>query len=333
MRVLVVEPGPAFSVADVHRGICNGLAANGVDVRSFNLGDRLSFYSSATFADGAKLEHEAAARLASQGVRAACWDWGPDVVIIVSSFFVPPDVFASLRRRGVHVVLWLTEAPYEDARQIPQAAHADTVIVNDPVNIDRYRAVQPRTWYLPHSYDPAIHHADGRSDEHPFGFVGTGYQSRIDFLEATPLPDGSVLAGNWQQLAEDSPLLPYVMHERGQCVDNADTARIYRRCATSANLYRVDALDDTDRDGWAIGPREVELAACGTWFARDARGESNDLFPMLPTISDPAELGDAIRWALDHPHSRRVAAAAARAAVADRTFQATTRRLLDLVTN
>ena len=32
---------------DVHDGICAGLAANGVEVRSFNFNDRLCFYSSA----------------------------------------------------------------------------------------------------------------------------------------------------------------------------------------------------------------------------------------------------------------------------------------------
>jgi len=102
------------------------------------------------------------------------------------------------------------------------------------------------------------------------------------------------------------------------CIDNADTADIYRRSAMSANLYRNEASDDHSTPGVAMGPREVELAACGTFFARDPRPEGDELFPMLPTITDPSELSDVIRWSMSHPVERQAAADAARAAVADR---------------
>lgn len=320
MRAIVVEPGPQFSVLDVHRGICKGLAANGVDVKAFNLGDRLNFYCAAEI-DGKRLEYEAACRMASQGIRSAAFDFAPSVVVIVSSFFLPPDVFVSLRNRGVHVVLWLTESPYEDERQIPMARFADTVIVNDPQNLDQFRAENPRTFYVPHSYDPDVHHDRGRSDTYGFSFVGTGYQSRIEFFEKVDWPVVPTFAGNWQQVADDSPLLPYLLHERGQCVDNAEAADIYRASACSANLYRKEAMADDLVDGWAMGPREVELAATATFYAREARGEGDELFPMLPKITTPAELADVVWWANMNPVKREDAARAARAAVSDRTFQ------------
>lgn len=327
MRALVVEPGPAFSVADVHRGIVTGLQAQGVETVSFNLGDRLNFYTAARIGERV-LPYEDACRLACQGLRAACWDFGPDLVVITSSFFVPPETFASIRRRGTHVVAWFTEAPYEDDRQVPIAAHADSVVVNDPQNLDRYRAVNERSWYIPHSYDPQVHHPHSRSNVHPFCFVGTGYPSRIAFLEQADLPDGSVLAGNWKEVADTSPLAPYLLHERGECVDNTDTADLYRASTTSLNLYRREAMADGLEHGWAMGPREVELAACGTWFARDPRGEGDEVLSMLPTVTTPAEAGDAIRWALTHPDQREAATQAARAAVADRTFASAAAALL-----
>ena len=73
------------------------------------------------------------------------------------------------------------------------------------------------------------------------------------------------------------------------------------------------------------------MAASGLWFARDARGESDALFPMLPAFSGPQEASDAVRWALSHPRLRAKAAAAARAAVADRTFTNHARRLIRLL--
>lgn len=330
MRVLVVEPGPGYSVADVHRGIVRGLGENGVDVKSFNLSERLNFYAGAEINGRQAFEYEAACRMAAQGIRAACWDWRPDVVVIVSSFFIPPETYISLRA-GTQVVLWCTESPYEDERQLPMSRYADVCIVNDPQNLDEFRRHNPRSFYIPHSYDPQIHHANDRTDEHPFVFVGTGYESRIEFLEKAELPAGSVLAGNWQKVADDSPLAPLLMHERGECVDNDDAAALYRQSVCSFNLYRKEAMQPELVDGWAMGPREVELAATATFFAREPRGEGDELFPHLPKVTEPGELADVIRWANANPHARRIAAARARAAIADRTFQKHTADVLRLL--
>lgn len=341
MRALVIEPGPAFSVDDVRRGICLGLQANGSDVVSFNLGARVEFYTDAKLERNGELkaafDYDSACRLACSGIKEACWDLRPDVVIIVSSFFIPPDLYENLRLRGVHIVLWLTEAPYEDERQIPMAGYADTVIVNDPTNLERFRQVNPNTHYIPHAYLPQVHHAKSRTGEIPFSFVGTGYPSRIEFFEKMDWPCTPTLAGNWQSVTDDSPLIPYLLHDRGECMDNDDAAHLYRASVTSANLYRKET-QEADKltaaqlvEGWAIGPREVELAACGTYFAREARAEGDGLFPMLPVFSEPSELADIIRWALEHPDERFAAAQQARAAIADRTFENHAKELLRLV--
>jgi spore maturation protein CgeB len=338
MRALVIEPGPAFSVDDVRRGICLGLQTAGVEVVSFNLGARVEFYTDAKLERGgevrAAFDYESACTLACNGVKAAAWDFfGPygGVVVIVSSFFIPPELYTNLRQRGVHVVLWLTESPYEDERQVPMAAFADTVIVNDPTNIDEFRAVNPNTHYIPHGYLPQVHHAKSRTGQYGFSFVGTGYPSRIEFFEKMDWPCTPVLAGNWQSVADDSPLVPYLLHERGECMENDDAANLYRASVTSANLYRKEAMADDLVDGWAIGPREVELAACGTYFGREPRAEGDGLFPMLPTFTEPGELADIIRWALEHPDERFAAAQQARAAIADRTFDNHAKELLRLI--
>ncbi len=325
MRTLVIEAGPAYSVADVQRGILAGLRHNGVEAHMFNLSDRLSFYCNVKMKRKGRyidaLEYEAACAMASEGILSACWKYGPDVVVIVSSFFLPPTIYQALRARGVHVVLWLTESPYEDERQIPMAGYANTVITNDPTNLDDFRQQNPRTFYIPHGYHPEIHHNRNRTGEHAFSFVGTGFPSRIEFFEKVDWPCVPVFAGNWQQLTDDSPLLPFLLHDPAMCIENDDAADLYRSSITSANLYRKEAMTDDHVEGWAIGPREVELAACATFFAREARAEGDELFPMLPTFTEPGEISDIIRWALDHPDERFAAAQQARAAVADRTFQ------------
>jgi spore maturation protein CgeB len=338
MRILVVHPGPNFSVADVHTGLIKGLMANGCEVVDFNLDHRLSFYTNAHLKKNGEyipaFDYEAACAVAAKGLESACYEFWPDVVIVMSGFFVPPDIYRLMRDRTHHVVLWFTESPYEDDRQLLQASHADTVIVNDPTNLDRFREVNARTFYIGHGYDPHIHNPHGlkqslRSD---FCFVGTGYQSRIDFLEKVDWHGiQPVLAGNWTQVTDDSPLIPFLLHERGECIDNTDTADLYRATRVSANLYRKEAEHDAHAYGWAMGPREIELAACHTFFAREPRGEGDDVLWMLPTFTEPAELGDLIRWYLEHGEERDVLAAKAAEAVAGRTFQANAAELLDLI--
>ncbi len=329
MRAVVVHPGPQYSVADVHNGVVSGLRANGVDVVGLNFDDYLSFFVQVSLErDGEwvrALEYENAVRCAAVAcIESACYEFWPDVVVVVSGFFVPPDKYALMRERGHKLVLYCTESPYEDERQMWMASSADVVIVNDPTNIDDFRRYNKNTFYIPHGYNPTVHHPGDAVEglESDFCFVGTGYPSRVEFLEKVDWTglDRTILAGNWQQVTDDSPLLPMLMSERDQCIDNTDAADLYRSTACSANLYRKEAMRDEHSAGWAMGPREVELAACETFYAREPRGESDGLFPMLPTFTTPAELGDIARWAKHNPGLAQQAARQARAAVADRTF-------------
>lgn len=337
MRILVVHPGPDFSVADVYRGWVAGLTANGCQVAEFNLNDRLSFYGEAKLLRAGgyvdALEPEQAMRLAAQGIKAACYEWWPDLILVVSGFFVPPDIWQIMRDRRHRIVILHTESPYEDDRQLKRAGHADLNLLNDPTNLDVFEAVAP-TVYMPHSYNPDLHRPrqpdpDVASD---FAFIGTGFPSRIRFFEAVDWHGiDAVFAGNWGGLEDDSPLRSLLAHDTAECCPNIETVRIYTSTKVAANLYRREATQPALSAGWAIGPREVELAACGVFFLRDPRSEGDTLFPMLPTFTGPAEFGDLVRWYLAHPGERTAAAVSARAAVADRTFANHAAELLRLI--
>ena len=221
MKVLVVHPGISFSVGDVHRGLVKGLQGAGCEVGVLNLDDRLEFYARAEIRgeDGVykkAFSEEAAMSMAAKGMEAALYEWWPDIVVIVSGFFIPPAMWGLLSKRPHHVVYWCTESPYEDDRQGRAARYADTVILNDPTNLDQFRAdINERTFYLPHSYDPDLHHP-GSGPRDGFVFVGTGFPSRIEWLEQVDWSGIPVtLAGNWNMVADGSPLEPFLLHQRG----------------------------------------------------------------------------------------------------------------------
>lgn len=338
MRALIIEPGPNFSVQDVHVGWTRALMDLGITTVSLNLSDRLDFYSQVAIEKNGEwkqaLSGEAAVTIASKGVESVLYEFWPDVVIVTSCFFVPVPVLDLMRARGHKVVLLLTESPYEDDSQIQRAAHADVCLINDPTNIDKFREVCPHTYYTPHSYDPDTHWPRPAKPElkSDVVFVGTGFESRINYLEQVDWSGIDLfLGGNWQRLTEHSQLRPFVAHPIAHCLDNTDAVDAYCSSKTSFNLYRTESERDDLSDGWACGPREIELAATGTWFARQARPESDVLFPMLPTFDTPEELGTILRWALDHDTEREAAAAQARAAIADRTFKNSASQLLKLL--
>lgn len=340
MRWLISHPGPHFSVADLFTGWCEALRGLGEEVHEFRFDDRLNAFAHSlrevgSAPDGLKkfrrmYNDEQVALLSVDGLCATLFKVRPDVLLLISGFFIPPALLEHIQRSGIAVVIIHTESPYEDVRQLELAPYAHLNLLNDPANIDQFTAVAP-TMYLPHAYRPAVHHpaAPGAEPRYDFSFVGTAFASRIEFFEQLDLDGLDVLlAGNWQQLTEDSHLRRYLADDPGECMDNADTAGVYRDTRVGINFYRREAQHPDLSAGVAMGPREVEMAACGLFFLRDPRPEGDEVLDMLPRFTSPGEASALLRWYLDHPGERQVLADKAREAVADRTFDIHARALL-----
>lgn len=349
MRWVVAQPGPSWSVHDVYIGWVEALRELGEHVACFNMDDRLALYDNALLEVSGEtgpngemklrkaLVGDQAKELAVNGLAAMMWKVRPHVLLVVSGFFVPTELLDQARRYGTRVVVLHTEEPYEVQRELALAAHADLNLINDPTHIERFLQVAP-TVYSPHCYRPTVHHP-GPGDPKlaaDLAFVGTGFGSRRWFFEqlhAAGALEGLdvLLAGNWQGVTEASPLRSYLASgDPEKCCDNTETAQIYRSAGMSLNLYRREFDDGGQAEGVAMGPREVEMAACGTFFLRDPRPEGDEVLGMLPRFADPGEAGDLIRWWHAHPDQRAAAAAAAREAIADRTFLQSATQLLRL---
>jgi len=339
VRWVVCHPGPSFSVHDIHVGWCEALRELGEKVIEFNLDDRLSFYGSAlkeTDEPGKfvrALKPEQAYELAAAGLYGTLYQSQPDVLLVVSAFFIPERILDKARRHGTRVVVIHTECPYEDERQLQLVPYADVNLINDPTNFEAFESVG-LTRYLPHAYRPSLHHP-GRPVpglDCDVAFVGTGYPSRVEFMEHMDLSGLDVLlAGNWPTVGEDSALYPFLAHDPDQCLDNDKAADVYRSAKLGMNLYRREAQRPELSAGWAMGPREVEMAACGLFFLRDPRPEGDEVLSMLPTFSSPLEASDLVRYWLAHPDEREALALKAREAVADRTFTTNAASLLRLL--
>jgi spore maturation protein CgeB len=337
VRWLACAPGPQYSVQDVHVGWVEALRGAGETVLDYPLGDWLCFFGEALLQRSENeffraMTDEQAIEASADRLAAALWKTRPDVLLLTSGFFLPPPLLDTARRDGVKVVMLATEQPYE-RREVDMAAHCDIVLTTDPTTLPELSQACVAV-HQPHSYRPTIHKPGPVLPElaADFAFVGTGYQSRIEFFEAMDLSGLDVLlAGNWCQLGEASPLRDYVAGGLEDCLTNTKTVQVYQSAKAGINFYRREQ-DDGTPPGVAVGIREVEAAACGAFFLRDSRPEGDALFAMLPTFTTPDEASDLLRWFLAHPSERETAAVKAREAIADRTYDNAAGALLRLMT-
>lgn len=354
MRILICHPGPDFSVADMYYGWADALRELGNECLLYNLGtnDRLIFYSKvllpATDGNGNELKDELglpivkqaieeqsdAITMSMQGLTHAAYTFWPDVVLFVSGFFVTSGIMQLMRARRHKVVLLHSESPYQDGEQLTRAPHADLNLLNDPVNIAAYEELGPAL-YMPHAYRPDVHYPR-RGPVNPelaadLTFIGTCFRSRAEFFERMDFGGLDVLLGGsyWdEELAPDSELRKYVGHDRSECVGNTETAELYRHAKMGINLYRRESEDAYAGQGWAMGPREVEMARCHLPFARDSRPEGDEVLSMLPRFTDPEDASEILHYYVTHDREREVMADKAFAAIEDRTFLNNARRLL-----
>jgi hypothetical protein len=349
-RILVVHPGPDFSVADVFTGWLEALRELGCEAVPFNTNDRLTAYANAlvdthtTDEEGHPIVRnmfsEGGVFLAAmEGLSHALLTFWPDVVLFVSGFYLNAGTMQLLRMRNFKIVMLMTESPYQDSEQLERAQLADLVLLNDPSNLEMFREVV-RAEYMPHAYRPSLHRPrTGPRDPElasDLCFIGTAFKSRIGFFEHMNLDGIDVLIGgnDWGKLDPASGVARFVGSPLGQpdCVDNEQAVRLYQNAKTSINLYRRETSPTEHWDGqaWAMGPREVELAATGLFFLRDSRPEGDAVLPMLPIFDNPHEAGEQLRYYLAHDGIRQVMASRAREAIADRTFASNARRMLQL---
>lgn len=334
---------------DVYAGWVDALKALGCEVMGYNLNDRLIFYSMALIDTGEKdegghpivrqaMNQEQAFHAAMQGLTDTLFKFWPDVVMFISAFFTTARLFELLRARRFKTVILHTESPYQDDEQLVRGSLADLNLLNDPVNLERFRERGP-AHYMPHAFRPDVHYPrTGPRDPEVASdlcFIGTAFKSRIELFEAMDLDGIDVLIGgnDWGSINADSPVARFVGSGIGNpdCVDNPQAARLYRHALAGLNYYRREAEETWEGEAWAMGPREVEMASIRLFFLRDPRGEGDEVLDMLPTFTSPGEASEQLRWWLKHDQEREAAAEKARLAVQDRTFEGNARQFLNLL--
>jgi len=341
MKLMVVSPPHGYTTRDVWKRVLSGLAANGVEVLPYDLLPRWRMWDE-LLALGEKKGMNipsgiGANVLAYEPIVGAAIKHDADAVLLVCPQYFPGPIAHVLRKAGKKTIGYWTEAPYEDTTQAPlQSSDFDFAFVNDRYSVDLFRAFNPATFYLPHSFDPAIHYApeeEARDDK--VVFIGTGYSGRWDFFNRVDWSGIDFeLRGIWRRRPGRQRLNKYI---QAGVMENDETATMYRQNAVGLSLHRTQRysmaeFEIDEGDAYSVGPRTYELAACGCFQISDYRRELIDIFgDTVPVYETPEELGAIVRQAISDPVWRQEKAAQQRLAVQGRDCATTMRYMLEQV--
>jgi hypothetical protein len=325
MRLLLCHPGASWSTHDVFEGLRYGLEHHGVDVYEYRLDARIEIASKALHAQArmarkrnpempkptkADVFYQAACGSLERALRLQV-----DAVVVVSAMYFHPDVLTLMKRAGLKVFVLFTESPYDIDQEVAIAKIVDGCWTNERSSVPTFRAVNPKSGYLPHAWHPVKHRIDTPIPEnvpgHDVVFVGTGFPDRITFFNSidwTGIDLG--LYGTWKGMGLKKQVAACVRDEQ---VNNEYAAALYRKAKIGVNLYRAFAgWGRTARrvTGDSLSPRAYELAACGAFHISAFRSEVPEVFgDLVPTFTAPTEAAALIRtWLADAAGRARVAA-------------------------
>lgn len=351
-RVMTIHPGQSHSTADCYTALCAGLRMNGCEVIPFAWDQMLRPLNALTRAaikggdfDDAQAQslHQFAAFVASADAIGVAVDSDVDAVIVVNGLLFPPSRVSVLRKLGIPVACFGTEAPYflKDEQAIaPFYSHWFT---NERSCVSSFG---PHAFYLPHAYNPERHVMMGACEETRADvvFVGGGFPERkrllagVNWRGVTHAIHGTLWGVDLEQ---EIGATDFARNERWTegVVPNEVTSAWHRSSKIALNMHRrmghVETGDTIDHACYSLGPRAYEIPACGGFMLCD--DERPEIFDVLGDSAatyaawDSASLSRAIHYWLDHPDERERVQRAQHEAIQPHHWGARARAVLETI--
>jgi spore maturation protein CgeB len=344
----------------VYDGLAAGFAANGVEVvpfrwhKTLELMNMLVTGSVASGLVNTKKSEDMlkfATNLAAADALAYALEYQVDAVLCITGTLFPPQRADLLRKLGIPVACYGTEAPYFLDLERVLAPHYDYWFTQERTAVPALQAAMPNhhAFYLPMAYNPETHqpapidvgmHAD-------VVFVGGGYPERKQLLDAVDWSDIDLvkLGTLWDV---DIPAIRAEQLELGSfarktdlgknSIPNTETSAWHRSARIALNMHRQMTFIECDRPigkAESIGPRAYEIPAVGGFcLSDDERPELFDVYgDSAATFKawDAADLERQVRYWLSHDDEREAKQRAQFEAVQPHTWTARASQILETI--
>jgi len=290
-RILLVMPPAVFSVAEVANGYREALINAGHDVKTYSVKARIDHHTRGA----GSVDHRIIAKAACETILNEAIYFNADLVLFVCGLSIHPIALDLLKRSGIKSAVIHTESPYQDDEQIAWNQHYPDMKV---FTHEKYSAERYGWTYLPHAFNPEVHHAQWprREFECDVFICGMGWKERQTFLEQVDWSGINLqILGRWDGITEKSQLSQF--YRPGLVMNNTLPGR-YASAKINLNFHRFHP------EAKSLNPRAYEIAACGGFQLTDERNDGSLFARSLPTFTTPHELGQKVRWYLENPEKR-----------------------------
>jgi spore maturation protein CgeB len=259
----------------------------------------------------------------------------PDACFIVGGQRILPTTVSQIKKMGVPVALWTTDAPIDFSNILGAAPFYDQLFCagSEAGDIFYAHGFKNVTW-VPFGCDPNYHkpvslsQAEQKQYGHDLVFIGSYYPNRGKLLESVADFDIGVWGPYWQQLPENSPLKKKAVNIK---MNYDQWVRIYN--ASKINIvvhYQNDKVPCHQ-----ASPKLFEAMACGSFVLCDRQKDAVNLFKDrqdLVFFDDANDLREKVNYYLKHEQERRrIAQRGYQEAIAKHTYQDRFKRMLEIL--
>jgi spore maturation protein CgeB len=257
-----------------------------------------------------------------------------DLVLVVQLLWVLPETIAELRGLGITCAGWFPDAFTSFGRGTFLLAPWTGLFFQDRFMVARLRQSLSADYihHLPECMDRVFHRPIALSDDdlRTYGAdvatFGNYYPYRAKLIE--PLLDGSIDVKLWG--AKPPRWLHHKVHEfwAGKVVQGDEKCKAMCAAKIALNTNHYAGIGDVNK-------RTFELGGMGAFQLTDNRPALNEYFEVgkeVVTFDGRADLLEKVQYYLARPDERQqIAAAAARRAARDHTFEKRLEVLLQTV--
>ena len=246
----------------------------------------------------------------------------PEVLIAFKGNLVRPETLRTIRQSGVRTYNYYPDgSAFVHRSLIPESlGEYDCVFYTHrhlPGDVEK-RVKLRKAIYLPHGYDPELHHPYPISKEeqaqlgHDVNFIATYFPSKERLLaalvRAMPEVDLKIWGERWSDRCTSEELAPFIA---GTGLYGSSYCKAIG--ASRINLGVMTGTMEGSSSGDQTTTRSYEIPACGGFMLHERNSEVLELFEEgkeIACFSSAEEMADKIRYYLTNPGEREMVAQA-----------------------
>jgi spore maturation protein CgeB len=246
----------------------------------------------------------------------------PEVVIAFKGVLVRPETLRAMRQSGARLYNYYPDGSvFVHRSMFPESlAEYDCVFYTHRHLLGdvEKRVTLRKAIYLPHGYDPELHHPYATSKEeqtllgHDVNFIGAYFPSKERLLaalvKAMPEIDLKIWGERWRESCTTKELAPFIA---GTGLFGASYSKAIG--ASRINLGIMTGLIGGSSSGDQTTTRSYEIPACGGFMLHERNSEVLELFEEGKEIScfgSTEEMAEKLRYYLANPAEREAVAQA-----------------------